>query len=166
MGIGFLRRDQPTSYRAARTSGSASGQTSLGSSGVIVVEGPFDLLAAQQWRLPLPCVALVGAHASHQQLLELMDFAAGSPIWLALDADSAGDAGAEHLGAVLIAARYTDPLYRLRPPLEAKDFGEIAGWPAAKTALLRTIAHPEECAMISPGVSPNAFGKRLVETAP
>ena len=149
MGIGFLRRDEPTSHRAARTSWPASVRTSLGSSGVIVVEGPFDLLAAQQWRLPLPCVALVGAHASRQQLFELMAFASGRPIWLALDTDTAGDAGAERLRAVLIASSYSGPLYRLRPPLDAKDFGDIAGRSAARTALLRTLTHPEDSTMSS-----------------
>lgn len=135
----------------------ASMRPSPGVSGVIVVEGPFDLLAAQQWRLPFPCVALVGAHASRQQLFELMAFAAGRPIWLALDADPAGDAGAEHLRAALIAARYAGPLYRLRPPLDAKDFGEIAERPTARTALLHAFDHPENSASWDAGASGNSI---------
>ena len=157
MGIGAVRAAEPSVARPVEhTSQSRQTQMSLGTTGVIVVEGPFDLLAAQQWRLPLPCVALVGAHASRQQLLELMAFAAGRPIWLALDADPAGDAGAEHLRAALISARYAGPIYRLRPPVDAKDFGDIAGRLDARAALLRLLAHPEQCAMIPAGASGSA----------
>lgn len=169
MGIGLLRHDEPTSDRVARTSRPVSMRPSPGISGVIVVEGPFDLLAAQQWRLPLPCVTLVGAHASRQQLLELMAFAAGRPIWLALDADPAGDAGAEQLRAALIAARYAGSLYRLRPPLGTKDFGEIAGRTAARAALMHLLAHPKTCAISPPGASESpaqdTTGKRAVEAS-
>ena len=86
-----------------------------------------------------------------------MAFAAGRPIWLALDADPAGDAGAEHLRAALIAARYAGPLYRLRPPLDAKDLGEIAGRPAARLALLHALDHPEQCASWDAGASGNSI---------
>lgn len=113
--------------------------------GVIVVEGPFDLLAAQQWHLPIPAVALVGAHASRQQLTELIAFAAGRSIWLALDADAAGDAGAERLRSALVAARHPGPIYRLRSPLGAKDFGALAGVAAARIAVVRAVADPADC---------------------
>lgn len=143
MGIGVLCGEVTLTHRAA-THGSRSTLSQKRSSvcGVIVVEGPFDLLAAQQWRLPLPCVALVGAYASRRQITELIALAAGCPIWLALDADAAGDAGAEALRAALLAARYVGPVDRLRPPLDAKDFGELAGVGGARTAVARLLAHP------------------------
>jgi hypothetical protein len=154
MGIGAMRCDQPPPHRiAAQSAQPAQAWATSGASGIIVVEGPFDLLAAQQWRLPVPCVALVGAHPSRQQLTELITLAAGRPIWLALDADVPGDAGAERLRATLVAAHYTNPLYRLRPPLSAKDFGEIAGVSAARTMVLRELTYPLESTSASPAAS-------------
>ena len=35
--------------------------------GVLIVEGPFDWLAALAWRLPVSCVALVGVYATERQ---------------------------------------------------------------------------------------------------
>ena len=62
MGIGVLRGEEtPAHHAATRTSRPTRHQTRSGVGGVIVVEGPFDLLVAQKWRLPLPCLALVGA---------------------------------------------------------------------------------------------------------
>ncbi|MGH2501762.1 MAG: CHC2 zinc finger domain-containing protein, partial [Ktedonobacterales bacterium] len=171
MGVGVIQshvepltRTAQPSLRTSRTG------TQSSVSGVIVVEGPFDLLAVRQWRLPLLCVALVGAHASQRQMAELIALAAGRPIWLALDADAAGDAGADSLRSALVAARYAGPIYRLRPPLDAKDFGELTGVAGARMALLRMLSHPAE-ATLSPAapvseVSGRLTTRRTVEATP
>jgi DNA primase len=64
--------------------------------GVLVVEGPFDWLTLVQWGLP--AVALVGTHVRREVLGELGGFAR---LYLALDADDAGRAGAAALRGAL-----------------------------------------------------------------
>ncbi len=159
MGIGILQdHDMSPTEGALGVSRPVRSRALRDMNGVIVVEGPFDLLAAQQWRVPGPPVARVGAPTSHRQLTELITFAAGRPIWLALDADAAGDAGAERLRSALAAARYPGPIYRLRPPLGAKDFGALAGVAAARMAVVRTLTHPADCAMSQiPALSTDAM---------
>lgn len=145
MGIGVLHDEEMPVHRATtRTSHPTRRQTRSVASGLIVVEGPFDLLAAQQLCLPLPSVALVGAYASRQQIAELIALGAGHPIWLALDADAAGDAGADALRAALVASGYAGLIYRLRPPLDAKDFGELAGVTGARMAVARLLTPPAD----------------------
>ena len=64
--------------------------------GALVVEGPFDWLTLVQWGLP--AVALVGTHVRRDVLGELGRFAR---LYLALDADDAGRAGAAVLREAL-----------------------------------------------------------------
>jgi len=95
--------------------------------GVLIVEGPFDWLAALAWRLPVTCVALVGVYATERQRAELLAIADGRPIWIALDNDAAGDVGAKRL-ATQLTARGDEPvrMRRLTLPLRAKDLGALA----------------------------------------
>jgi len=95
--------------------------------GVLIVEGPFDWLAALAWRLSVICVALVGVYATERQRAELLAIAGGRPIWIALDNDAAGDVGAKRLAtqlSVQVDARVH--VRRLMLPLGAKDLGALA----------------------------------------
>lgn len=95
--------------------------------GVLIVEGPFDWLAALAWRLPVACVALVGVYATERQRAELLAIADGRPIWIALDNDAAGDVGAKRLAtqlSVQVDARVH--VRRLMLPLGVKDLGALA----------------------------------------
>lgn len=106
--------------------------------GVVVVEGSFDLLTFLGWRLPMRCVALIGTFASTDQFRHLVALAAGGPIWIALDADLPGEAGAERLRKQL--ASYPHGVERLLPPFGAKDFAEVATVAGARERLLRALA--------------------------
>lgn len=92
---------------------------------LLVVEGAFDALAVRALRIPVRCVALIGTHAGPTQRRELLQLASGGPIWLSLDADAAGDAGAERLGAWLNANGYPGAIFRVRAPCGAKDLAEL-----------------------------------------
>ena len=95
--------------------------------GVLIVEGPFDWLAALAWRLPVTCFALVGVYATERQRAELLAIARDRPIWIALDNDAAGDMGARRLAtqlSVQVDARVQ--VRRLMLPLGAKDLGALA----------------------------------------
>ncbi|MEO7073756.1 MAG: toprim domain-containing protein, partial [Ktedonobacterales bacterium] len=110
------------------------------SRGVVVVEGPFDLLTALAWCLPTPCVALVGTYANAQQAAEVMALAQGGPIWLALDADVAGDTGATRLQAQLALAGCGAQVRRLPIPEHAKDLSELVMSPTARRMVAMTLA--------------------------
>lgn len=105
--------------------------------GIIVVEGAFDLLTLLSWQVPIRCVALIGTHASAEQLAHLVALAAPGPIWLALDADAPGEAAVTHLNDQL--ARYPYGVERLAPPLGSKDFTEVATIPEARQTVLQTL---------------------------
>lgn len=95
--------------------------------GVLIVEGPFDWLAALAWRLPVTCVALVGVYATERQRAELLAVTGGRPIWVALDNDAAGDMGAKRLASQLSAqADAHAQVRRLTLPLGAKDLSALA----------------------------------------
>ena len=95
--------------------------------GVLIVEGPFDWLAALAWRLPVTCVALVGVYATERQRAELLAVTGGRPIWVALDHDAAGDMGAKRLASQLSAqADAHAQVRRLTLPLGAKDLSALA----------------------------------------
>jgi DNA primase len=105
--------------------------------GVLIVEGPFDWLAALAWRLPVTCVALVGVYATERQRAELLAIADGRPIWIALDNDAAGDVGAKRL-ATQLTARGDEPVRvrRLTLPLGVKDLGALASLTDARQRAL------------------------------
>jgi len=110
------------------------------SRGIVVVEGPFDLLTAFAWRLPLPCVALVGTYANAQQLTEVVALANGGPIWLALDADNAGAAGSARLQTQLAHAGCGAQIRWLRIPEHAKDLSEVITSVAARRQIMTILA--------------------------
>lgn len=121
------------SVAVPQASGEASG-------GVLVVEGFFDLLTVLGWRIPLTCVALAGTRPSAAGVDELCELAHGQPIWLGHDADAAGDEGAKQLAVLLERSGHAGPVRRLMPPLEAKDFSELARRPGGRAALLSALA--------------------------
>ena len=106
--------------------------------GIVVVEGSFDFLTIVGWHIPIPCVALVGTHASPTQLRHLVALAEGGPIWIGLDADPPGEAGALRLAGQL--ASYPGEVKRLLPPHGAKDFAEVATAVGARESVLRALA--------------------------
>lgn len=109
---------------------------------LLVVEGAFDALAVRALRIPVRCVALIGTHAGPKQRRELLQLAGGGPIWLAFDADTAGDAGAERLAAWLHANGYPTAIHRVRPPCGAKDLAELVelvGQRGARKAFIETL---------------------------
>jgi len=63
---------------------------------VVVVEGPFDWLTLQRWHYP--SVALVGTHVRPAAVKALARF---ERIYLALDADQAGQTAAAELARTL-----------------------------------------------------------------
>jgi len=63
---------------------------------VVVTEGPFDWLTAVRWGLP--AVALLGTHVSRQAAQALARF---RRVYLALDADEAGQSAASQIAADL-----------------------------------------------------------------
>lgn len=146
LGLGLVAQYLPTPHVQKATSvlhekRQRDGHAQAYSRGVLVVEGPFDLLTALVWRLPLPCVALVGTFANVQQAAELVALANGGPIWLALDADTAGEAGATRLRAQLSQAGYsTAQIKSLHIPEQAKDFSEIIASPTARRWVAMTLA--------------------------
>ena len=129
LGVGLVISSRHTPHltekhqRAARDRSHARG--------VLVVEGPFDLLTALVWRLPVRCVALVGTYANVQQVAEIVALANGGPIWLALDADAAGATGATRLQAQLSEAGCAAQIQWLHIPEHAKDLSEIVMSPSA-----------------------------------
>ena len=77
---------------------------------VVVVEGPWEVLRLHQ--LGVPAVALLGVHASHEQLRLLRTMRCR----VMLDGDSAGRAAAQTLARDLRA-----PVIRLPPDRDATD---------------------------------------------
>ncbi len=68
--------------------------------GIHVVEGALDYAVTQEWSLPLYNLALLGTHASRQQLsglLWLHERSGGLPFLLGLDEDEGGGVGTLHL---------------------------------------------------------------------
>lgn len=96
---------------------------------VLVTEGPFDRLVAEQWALP--AVALMGTHASRAAIARLSRF---RRVYLALDADAAGEHAAHTLREAL-----GERAVRLPLPAGAKDLGELAGRPQARAQVLAAL---------------------------
>ena len=92
--------------------------------GVLVVEGPFDWLTLVQWGFP--AVALVGTHVRRAVLGELGGFAR---LYLALDADDAGRAGAAALRGALGPRAVPVALPGV------KDVAELAPHPGGRAVL-------------------------------
>jgi len=111
------------------------------SRGVLVVEGPFDLLTALVWRVPALCVALVGTYANARQAAELIALANGGPIWLALDSDAAGDVGVTRLQTQLALAGCGAQIRRLPIPDHAKDLSEIVASLGARHTVIRVLTN-------------------------
>lgn len=67
--------------------------------GILIVEGAIDYVLAKEWRLPVLCVALLGTHASRQQLQALVHLheVSGLPFLISLDADLPGRDATLHL---------------------------------------------------------------------
>lgn len=137
-GVGLCEQDRADAKGASRGNGRMRG-------GVLVVEGAFDALAVRTLRIPVRSVALIGTHAGPTQRRELLKLADGDSIWLALDADPAGDAGAKRL--VTWLHDYPGAIYRVRPPRGANDMAElieVAGWREARKALIDALRRCEQ----------------------
>jgi DNA primase catalytic core len=67
--------------------------------GILILEGAIDYVLAQEWQLPFLCVALLGTHASRQQLQALLHLHDVSklPFLVWLDADERGRLATLHL---------------------------------------------------------------------
>ncbi|MGI9145810.1 MAG: CHC2 zinc finger domain-containing protein [Chloroflexota bacterium] len=87
--------------------------------GVCVVEGPMDLLALRLWGVP--GLALIGNSPRADQLALLEQF---ERLYVTLDQDAAGDAGAARL-----AAHLGHRVARVLLPSGIKDVGELAALP-------------------------------------
>lgn len=101
---------------------------------LLVVEGALDYVAACDWHLSAPCVALTGTQASAAQLRDLMrvyEAAGRPPLLLALDADAAGQAAAAHLSEQLRRRGMT--IAALSMPPGAKDLADLAAQPGGRT---------------------------------
>ncbi len=99
--------------------------------GLHLVEGPFDALALRE--IGVNAVAVCGT-ACPEWFLKRLAF---RKVWLAFDADAAGDK-ADTYAAEL--ARYGTTAYRLRPPDEGRDWGDYlqaGGKEAVREAYLR-----------------------------
>jgi len=104
--------------------------------GVLVVEGPFDWLTLVQWGLP--AVALVGTHVRREVLGELVGYAR---LYLALDADEAGRAGA----AVLQEALGPRAVPVALPGV--KDVAELALLPEGRAVFVDALRRREHAAV-------------------
>jgi DNA primase len=102
--------------------------------GVLVVEGPFDWLTLVQWGLP--AVALVGTHVRPEALQAL---GAVARLYLALDDDDAGRAGAAAIRKAL-GPRAT--LVALPGVKDVSDLAPRPDGPAVFAAALRRIERP------------------------
>lgn len=86
---------------------------------VVLCEGEFDCLLANQMAGDVAQFATLGSASDKLSPPSLSMLAACFSLFLALDADEAGDRAADRLTGLLPRA------VRLRPPVKAKDFGGI-----------------------------------------
>jgi DNA primase len=105
---------------------------------VTVVEGPLDWLALRSWEVA--AVALCGARASPEALLGLRRF---DRLYLALDDDDAGHAGARQLAEALDAKTV-----RLMLPDGVKDVAELAVRPDGQALFLAAVRAAEAAARL------------------
>jgi hypothetical protein len=108
--------------------------------GILVVEGALDYVIGTGWKLPVPCVALVGTRASQSQrreLGELQTFAGGAPLLLALDADAPGRAATVCLAEQLCFQGLF--MLEIPPVLQAKDLGDLAPQPGGRACFLAVL---------------------------
>jgi DNA primase len=94
--------------------------------GVILAEGPFDLLALHEWGYhdSYELLALLGTRFKRSWLLDFERFQQYDHILLATDQDDAGEAAAEDL-----AGLFPGRAVRLRWPAHYADVGELARLP-------------------------------------
>lgn len=104
-------------------------ETAQGAPAIIVAEGVVDLLVLAQWGIP--AVALAGTHASYEHLAALRRFAR---VYVALDADAAGQAAARVIAASLAPAARLVAI-----PDGAKDIADLAMQPDGRIALRRAL---------------------------
>jgi DNA primase len=100
---------------------------------ILVVEGAMDYLIAHEWQLPVLCVALLGTHASQQQLQQLLHLHTVSalPLLLWLDADERGREGTMHL-----LKHLTGRPVSLMPEMAlVKDLADLGAHPSGYTRL-------------------------------
>lgn len=132
----------------------AEGSTSIGS--VIVAEGELELLAWETlgWR---DCV-VSGSAGAGQDWPDawLDDLESATSLYLALDADTAGDAGAEKIAEKLGRERCV----RVRAPNGAKDIGDHLAAGGTTEALAAVLDGASEMCATEVG-SPSEFGDEL-----
>lgn len=95
----------------------------------VVVEGPFDYLVLRGWGLPV--VALLGAHPSRDTRAALGRF---RRLYLALDADNAGRAG-----AATLRDEFGPRAVVVELPLGVNDPADLARTPGGRPAFLAAL---------------------------